>query len=55
MNLYYLNKNFVYVYLFLRESQSARGVGAKREGDPESEAGTEPVPGLELPNHEIMI
>ena len=52
---------FFNVYLLLRERQSARGGGAEREGDIESEAGarlravsTEPDTGLELTKCEIM-
>ena len=47
------------MFSFLRESAS--GVGAEREGDTKSEAGsrlragsTEPDVGLELVNHKIM-
>ena len=50
--------NFFNVYSFLRdrERQSASGGGAKREGDPESEAGStsEPNVRFKLTNHEIM-
>ena len=52
---------FFSVYLFLRERQSVSGVGAEREGDTESEAGSrpqaisiEPEAGLELTDHEVM-
>ena len=54
---------FLNVYLFLtgRERQSMSRGGVEREGDTESEAGsrlravrTEPDPGLELTDREIM-
>ena len=41
-----LNLNFFYVYLFLRERQSARRGGAEREGGTESEAGSRHCAGL---------
>ena len=53
-------KDFLNVYLFLRETECKRGRG-RREGDTESEAGSrlravspEPNMGLELMNCEIM-
>ena len=49
------------MFIFERERQSVSGLGAEREGDTESEAGsrlwavsTEPEAGLELKNREIM-
>ena len=59
-----LIKNFFFIkfiYFLQRQSASMSWGGAQREGDTESEAGsrlqavsTEPDPGLELTNHEIM-
>ena len=56
-----LNLKVFFVHLFIFERQSVSGGGAEREGDTESEAGseqpfnTEPNVGLEPSNHEIMI
>ena len=51
----------MFIHFLVRESESASGEGAEREGDTEFEAGsrlqavsTEPDTGLELMNHEIM-
>ena len=50
------------MFLFLRQRQNESGLGAEREADTESKAGsrlqavsTEPDAGLELTNHVIMI
>ena len=58
----YLKKIFLmFIYFWRRDTQSASGGGAEREGDTESEAGsrpwavsTEPDAGLELTNCEIV-
>ena len=51
----------MFIYFWERQRQNVSGLGAEREGDTESEAGsglwavsTEPNVGLELMNHEIM-
>ena len=58
LNIHYAISN---VYLFLRETDRMQWVGAEREGDTETEAGTrlravstEPGSGLELRSCEIM-
>ena len=51
----------MFIYFWERQRQNASGLGAEREGDTESEAGsrlqavsTEPDPGLKPMNHKIM-
>ena len=51
----------MFIYFWERQGQNASGLGAERQGDTESEAGsrlwavsTEPDAGLELTNLEIM-
>ena len=51
----------MFIYFWERQRQNASGLGAEREGDTESEAGsrlravsTEPEAGLELTDREIM-
>ena len=51
----------MFIYFWERQRQNVTGLGAEREGDTESEAGsrlwavsTEPDTGLELSSHEIM-
>ena len=58
---FFFKKNFLNVYLFLRERQSMSRGGAEKEGDTECEAGSslwavssEPDAGLKVTNCEIM-
>ena len=59
--LFFIQKNFLMFYLFLRERDTMSRGGAEQERDTESEAGSglravspEPDAGLELTDREIM-